>query len=280
MSAPIPLDECEHLISDGARRLRAGGIEHARAEARRLLGAAAERSAAKDETSAVYDAWLERRIRHEPFAHIVRRREFWSLEFTVTPATLIPRPDSETLVAAALDWARTAGAIRDVLDLGTGSGCLLLSLLAELEGARGVGVDLSADAIAVARANGDALGLSDRAQFVCDDWARMKMTGGLFDLIVANPPYIPTAEIENLMAEVRDFEPRSALDGGGDGLNAYRCLAPLIKALLAPQGAAFVEIGPGQREPVSCLMAAHELRTIATKLDLGGHLRVLAFARL
>jgi release factor glutamine methyltransferase len=279
MSTPIPLDERERLINEGTRRLRAGGIEHPRAEARQLLSAAAENPAATERTSAVYDAWLERRVRREPFAHIVQRREFWSLEFKVTPATLVPRPDSETLVDAALAWSRTAGAVRNILDLGTGSGCLLLSVLTELESAVGVGVDVSADAIAVAAANAGALGLSDRVRFICDDWARISMAGDIFDLIIANPPYIPTAEIENLMAEVRNFEPRSALDGGSDGLDAYRRLAPLIESLLAPGGAAFLEIGPGQSEPIADLMAAHGLHTIATKLDLGGHLRVLAFAR-
>lgn len=182
------------------------------------------------EEEALLGAYEHRRLAGEPVSRILGRREFWGLDFAVTPAVLDPRADSETLVAAALDLLRGVEAPR-ILDLGTGSGCLLLALLAERPDALGVGVDISAAALDVARANAVALGLAARAGFVAADWTAG--VDGVFDLVVSNPPYIVSAGIAALDAGVRDHDPRLALDGGADGLDAYRALARALPPVLA-----------------------------------------------
>lgn len=228
-----------------------------------------------------YDQLLNRRARREPLAYIVGEREFWSLSFKVTPATLIPRPDSETVVAVALEYAGTdLERPWRVLDLGTGSGCLLLSLLSELPAAGGLGVDISEEALAVAAFNARRLGLGQRAAFQRSDWASVIAPDlGAFDIVVANPPYVPDGDISALMPEVARYEPQAALAGGADGLAAYRRLALEVPPLLAPGGHAFFEIGAGQADAVADLLAEAGLAVRPPQADLSGVLRVAAARR-
>lgn len=199
-------------------------------------------------------AHAARRLEREPVARILGEWEFWSLPFVVTADTLVPRPDSETVVAAALNALgprRQASEGLRILDLGTGSGCLLIALLHELPGARGVGTDVSDGALETARFNATRNGVGERAEFVRADWA--VGVEGRFDLVVSNPPYIADAIIDTLEPEVRDHDPRRALSGGRDGLDAYRAIATRLVDLLAPGGRAAVEIGSDQSETVSRL---------------------------
>ncbi|MDO8840612.1 MAG: peptide chain release factor N(5)-glutamine methyltransferase [Parvibaculum sp.] len=221
---------------------------------------------------AVLASFEARRLAGEPVARILGRREFWGLEFAVTPAVLDPRPDSETLVAAALDLLRGIEAPR-ILDLGTGSGCLLLAVLHERADARGLGVDISADALAVAQRNAVDLGLVPRAEFLQADWTAG--VAGLFDLVISNPPYIASADIAALDRDVRDHDPRRALDGGADGLDAYRALALALPPVLKPGGHAVIELGIGQAAAVAALFEAAGFATTRTVADLAGVPRVL-----
>ncbi len=220
---------------------------------------------------AQFEEALQRRLRQEPLAYIVGEREFWSLPLRVTRDTLIPRPDTETLVQAALAWCATRGGAPLILDLGTGSGCLLLALLVELPAARGVGVDISRPALAVARANAERLGVGSRAAFVCADWA--SPLAGRFDLVVCNPPYIADSEWDALAADVRDFEPALALRGGSDGMQAYRRILSELPRLLAPNGSAFVELGGVSAAEVAGLAAAYDMHPHEITNDLAGRAR-------
>ena len=219
-----------------------------------------------------YDALLDRRAAHEPLALITGRREFWSLDLAVSPATLIPRADSETLIEAALAARPERTRVRRILDLGTGTGCLLLAALSEFPAAFGIGTDRSAAATALARHNAARLGMADRAAFLCTDWAAA--LSGRFDLILSNPPYIPTAALPELMPEVARYEPASALDGGPDGLGAYRRMLPELPRLLAADGVAVLELGQGQDAPVAALARAAGFAA-ATRADLAGIPRAL-----
>ena len=270
-------------LGEAARRLAAAGIENARAEARLLvchalgvgpetLIADPERSVCRAERDGI-DASVRRRSRREPMAYVLGRREFWGLTFGVSPDTLDPRPDSETVIEAALEFTADGAAELDILDLGTGCGCLVLSLLSELANSRGLGIDISAGAVAVARANARSLGLAARCRFEIGDWGA-DLTGP-FEVIVANPPYIPAAEIDRLAPEIARFEPRQALDGGGDGLAAYREVAPAIARLLAPDGVAIVEIGADQEADVTKIAARSGLVPVAMRTDLAGRPRCL-----
>ncbi|MEW5704322.1 MAG: peptide chain release factor N(5)-glutamine methyltransferase [Pseudomonadota bacterium] len=211
---------------------------------------------------------LRRRASREPLSHLLGVREFWSLPFQVTPATLDPRPDSETLIRAALDRVANREAPLRILDLGTGSGCLLLSLLSELPNATGLGVDLQEAALAIARRNAEALGYDDRARFLVSDWGRG--IDARFDLILSNPPYIPDADIDCLQPEIARYESRIALQGGADGLVRYREMAPHLRRLLCPEGAVFLEIGDGQAAAVVRILAEHGFEVRRLCKDLAG----------
>jgi release factor glutamine methyltransferase len=237
-------------IRDGAIRLD-GVAENPRLEARILLAHAlglTRNDLIRDPNrlvdTGVFNTLLARRAAHEPLALIVGHREFWSMSFRVSPSTLIPRPDSETLVEAALAAFANRSSPRKILDLGTGTGCLLLALLKEFPSAFGIGLDLGADAAALARENAAQLGLAQRAAFIAGDWTNP--LSGRFDLIVSNPPYIAGADIAALMPEVARHEPRRALDGGSDGYDAYRAILPKLRHHLEPGGTAILELGAGQ----------------------------------
>ena len=219
---------------------------------------------------AAYREQVRRRAGHEPLAYILGRAEFWSLPFKVTPAVLIPRPDTELLVEAALPLL--AGAAR-VLDVGTGSGALAIALAHERQAVTVTAIDLSAAALAVANENARTNGVAERIAFVETDLAALPV--GPFELIVANPPYIPQGDLAGLMPEVRDFEPRLALDGGPDGLDAYRALGRQAGAVLAPGGWLLVEVGIGQAAAVQELFASAGLAEIFTARDLAGIERVV-----
>ncbi|HET9147605.1 MAG TPA: peptide chain release factor N(5)-glutamine methyltransferase [Acetobacteraceae bacterium] len=260
-----------------AARLQEAGIETPRREARLILAHALGREpatlgAAGDVPEDCGLASAERRARHEPLAYITGRREFWSLEFEVSPATLIPRPDSETLIEAALGARPRRGAVRRILDLGTGTGCLLLAALSEYPEAFGLGVDLSPEAAMLARRNARRLGMEGRSAFLAADWA--EALAGRFDLILANPPYIPAPEIAALMPEVSDHEPRLALDGGADGLDAYRRIMAGLPAAMAAGGVAILELGIGQVDAVAAL-ARGAGYSAESRADLAGVPRAL-----
>jgi release factor glutamine methyltransferase len=242
------------------------GIDHAGLirEPERPLGAAAARVA----------AFAARRLRGEPVSRIVGGKEFWGARLAIAACVLDPRPDTETLVEAALDQI---GDARDknwlILDLGTGSGAILCALLQALPQAFGVGVDLSPAACAVARGNVESLGLARRGAILCGDWTASLR--GRFDLIASNPPYIVRADIAGLAPEVRDFDPHLALDGGEDGLAAYRAMSPALAGLLAPGGLIALELGQGQRPAVEQLLRGAGLAGFDVWRDLAGHERVI-----
>lgn len=266
-------------VLDGVRRILAeAGIPDPRLEARVLVGHVLgvgmdvvlghpERTIAPALTADL-EVLARRRAAREPMAYILGFQEFWSLPFRVDQHTLVPRPDTETLVESALDWLGAGRAGVRVLDLGTGSGCLLLALLHELPGAWGVGVDASMGALRVARRNAMDLGLSGRAGFVQGDWA--SAVAGPFDIVVSNPPYIADPDFAGLSPEVVRFEPRAALSGGADGLSAYGVIAPQLGQLLAPGGAAFLEIGAGAAADVTKLLRRHGFQDVEIKDDLAG----------
>lgn len=212
-------------------------------------------------------ALVHRRVAREPMAYILGRREFWSLDFQVTPATLTPRPDSETLVAAVLETVADRHAALRIIDFGVGSGCLLLSLLSELPAAHGLGIDRDAATLEVARTNATSLDLAGRASFALGDWGRA--VGGAFDIAISNPPYIPTADLAALAPELR-YEPRGALDGGADGLDAYRLLIPDAARLLKPGGVVALEVGVGQAASVEVLLRQSGFALLGTRPDLAG----------
>ena len=271
--------------------LTAAGIASARTDARCLLGMALGRDDAvlPHEDIAPMDqvcadrlaAMVARRLEGEPISRIRGWREFWSLRFAVSPATLDPRPDSETLIEAAVGWA-SRNAVKDrpfrLLDLGTGSGCLLLALLSELPKAYGVGIDINPDALATARRNAASLSLGDRAVFVEHSFTDDLGAFGNFDVILSNPPYIPTGEIDGLAVNVRSFDPALALDGGADGMACWTQLLPRLAAVLAADGMAFVEIGRGQEDAVIAAAEKVNLQLCDSHRDLAGITRCLAFS--
>lgn len=253
-------------IAATVRQLATAGIANPRHEARLLCALAV----GDDARLADY---VRRRVAHEPYSRIRGAREFWSLDFTLSPDTLDPRPDSETLIEAALAALPDHAAPMRVVDFGTGTGALLLALLSEYSNAIGVGVDVLPGAVATAARNAAALGLAGRARFVVGDWAETNF--GVADVILANPPYIQSRAVAALPPEVVRFDPRCALDGGDDGLMAYRALAPVVRRTLKADGWAFFELGTGQAEAVGRIVAAADLHAAGTRRDLAGHERCL-----
>lgn len=275
-------------------RLRTNTNDSAELDARILLGAvlsldltdmiaAAERRVTAAEAARLEDA-VRRRVAGEPVARIVGSREFWGLSLQLSAATLVPRPDTETVVELALEMLRPLEMPRPradperrlrIADIGTGSGAILLALLSELPDANGVGTDISVAALQTASGNAVQLGLASRAAFVACDYAAA--LSGAFDLIVSNPPYIRSADIAGLSIEVRDYDPLGALDGGTDGLDAYRALIPQAARLLAPGGALVVEAGQGQSGEIQGLIDAAGLTCERPpKADLAGIRRAVA----
>lgn len=285
------MDLAQALREIGSR-LAPAGIADPRREARLLVAAAtglsqtqlvAEPKRPLDEAAAGRLAELARRREsREPLSRILGRREFWSLSFALGPETLDPRPDSETLIEAALAWlgptrGQAEGPVLKILDLGTGSGCLLLALLSELPLAEGLGIDAQPGAVAIARTNAEALDLGARASFRTGDWGQG--IGERFDVILCNPPYVPAAEIEQLEPEVARFDPWLALSGGSDGLDSYRALALQLPALLAGEGRAFIELGFGQATAVASLFETGGLRAVDCRSDLAGIPRCLVLSQ-
>jgi release factor glutamine methyltransferase len=240
----------EHVLGDGERHLEFGQRE----DLRQLV---------------------QRRAAREPLAHITGHREFWSLPFAVNHHTLVPRPDSETLIEAALAWPAPDRAA--VLDLGSGSGCLLAAMLSERPEWWGLGLDIDAAALSVAGYNLDALGLGTRSRLVRGDWTEC-LTGS-FDVVLCNPPYIAEKEWSDLEPEVATFEPRIALAGGTDGLACYRRIAPRLGDLMSMRGAAFLEVGAGQATHVAELLGQHGLSVVDIKEDLAGIPRCIVARR-
>lgn len=272
------------LLCAGGAVLRAAGIDDPRREARLLLAHALGMDAAgllRDRHRPVlasrFRALLTRRAAREPLALITGRQGFWTLDFAVSPATLIPRADSETLVEAVLAALPDRDRVRRVLDLGTGTGCLLLAALSEFPQAIGVGVDAAPDAAALARGNARANRLDARAVFLAGNWAT-PLVGG-FDLVLCNPPYIPAADLAGLMPEVVGYEPRWALDGGADGLDAYRAVLADLPRLLAPDGVGVIELGMGQHDAVAALARRSGCDRVTCRPDLVGIPRALVLRR-
>ncbi len=270
-------------LAEAACLLAAAGVEQPRREARLLLGyatgldgAALLRHLHAEMPAPWFDQMVARRAAREPMALILGWQPFWTLELAVSADTLIPRADSETLIEAAMA-AFPKRQVRRVLDLGTGTGCLLLAALTEFPRASGIGVDRSAAAAALARGNAARLGLAARTAFLCGDWAASLQ--GRFDLVLSNPPYIETSVIPCLMPEVAWYEPGLALDGGADGLAAYHAVIAALPALLAPGGLAVLELGIGQAEAVAALAAEAGLRPGPARLDGAGVERALPIRR-
>jgi release factor glutamine methyltransferase len=225
-------------LKDAIERLRAAGVDNPRLDARLLTT----------------EEQIARRIAREPVAYILGHKGFWTLDIQVGPGALIPRPETETLIEQLLKHVPDRTAPLDILDLGTGTGCLLAAALAEYPNARGVGVDSSPQALAWARRN-----LGDRARLVEGDFGEID---GTYDVILSNPPYIRSQDIPSLAPEIRLYEPVQALDGGADGLDAYRALAPVVRRLLKPAGLVFLEIGAGQGEAVNAILGLEILDVV------------------
>ncbi len=270
------------LLRAAAGRLRGAGVESPQREARLLLahalGVAQERILSgrvrplTPEDSANFERLVSRREGREPLAYITGSREFWSLPFVVGPGVLIPRPESETLIEEALRRFPGRDSALDVLDLGTGSGCLLLALLSERPNARGLGIDISDAALGYARRNARELGLSHRVRFARGNWC--ENLDGRFDAILVNPPYIGSEEFQFLAPEL-GYEPKLALVAGSDGYEAYRKIAGEIGNHLKPGGAALFELGQGQAVALKRILDENGLASLGTVSDLGGIPRCL-----
>jgi release factor glutamine methyltransferase len=279
MTPPGP--RLDATLAAAAARLRDAGVEDPRRDARllaaRVLDLApgavltrGDRILSVAEAQSL-EALVARRIGREPVSRILGRRGFWTLDLALGPDTLDPRPDTEILVELALAALPDREAPARVLDLGTGTGCILLALLSERSQATGLGVDIAPGALAVARDNARALGLDDRVTFQEGNWAA-GLTGP-FDLVVSNPPYIPAGDLDGLEPEVTRFDPRRALDGGPDGLDPYRILARECPPLLAGGGALAVEFGQGQEDDVAAILTAGGLAMVERRRDLAGIVR-------
>ena len=272
-------------LKHGAETLASAGIESPWREARLLMVHATDLTEAEligypERSIAAVDDFnrlIRRRANREPLSHLLGQREFWSLTFEVTAETLDPRPDSETIIEAVLENIQDASHQFRILDLGTGTGCLLSALLSECPHAWGVGVERDGTAAQVAKRNLQRLGLASRGSIVVADWTAP--LNGKFDLIVTNPPYIPAAEIASLQTEVAEFEPNLALNGGVAGLDAYRENFPFVGSLLAHDGILVAEFGNGQVDPVILLAEAMGMVRREVHNDLAGRARCLVFGR-
>ncbi|MCI0753605.1 peptide chain release factor N(5)-glutamine methyltransferase [Teichococcus vastitatis] len=273
------------FLCRAGQHLRAAAIENPRLEARLMLGAAmgrepssllgATRAPVPPVAASRFASMLRRRQAREPLALILGRQGFWTLDLAVSPATLVPRADSEVVVEAAL--ASNLPPSGAVLDLGTGTGCLLLAILSEWPGGFGIGVDLSPEAAALACSNARRNGLEKRCAFFAGHWADAIRSS--FDLVLSNPPYIESAAIPSLMPEVRVHEPARALDGGPDGLDAYRLIVRALPRLLKAGGSAVLELGLGQAPAVTGLAEAAGLAVQGSHADLGGVSRALVMKK-
>lgn len=283
-------DTADSLLAEVRRRFQAGGLDDPAQEARILVGGllgltaagllAGGRDPVGANDAARVRAAIERRLAHEPVHRILGFREFYGLTLALSPETLEPRPDTETLVERMLPFA--AGAVRQkgacrILDLGTGTGAICLALLSACPGATGTGADLSAGAVATARENAARNGLQARFSAVESDW--FSAITGTFDVIVSNPPYIASRVVDELDPEVRDHDPRLALDGGLDGLEAYRRIAEGAGAFLEPGGIIGLEIGFDQRQSVTKLFETKGFRLVEHARDLGGRDRAVIFRK-
>jgi len=276
-------------LAEGRTLLATNGIDNPGLDARLLLAAASELSTSHilargeaelaDAAREKFRAMIARRASGEPVARILGEKEFWGMPLRLAPATLVPRPDTEILVEAALAAVRSQGLPEDLrlCDLGTGSGAIALALLRELPRARAVATDISEEALAAARANAESLGLAERIEFVRADFAAGPK--GPFHLVVSNPPYVRTGDIAGLPREVRDHDPALALDGGADGLDAYRALASRFPGLIFTGGVAVFEVGDGQSDAVSALLVGAGLLHLETRPDLGGTPRIVVAMR-
>ncbi|MEI9993581.1 MAG: peptide chain release factor N(5)-glutamine methyltransferase [Rhizomicrobium sp.] len=258
-------------VGDAAQRLREAGVGTARLDARLLWEFSRPRDAA------LFERLVARRASREPLAYITGAKEFWSLAFAVGPGVLIPRPDTETLIESLTRRIPDRTTPLSLIDLGTGSGCLLIAALKEYPNAHGVGIDASPDALYWATRNLATHRLKERATLIETAWPEEASPG--FDVILSNPPYIPSRDIAGLEPEVARYEPHQALDGGPDGLDAYRALAPRIARLLRPGGVAFVEIGQGQGDAVTGFLRAAELQVPVIEPDLAGIPRCIVVER-
>jgi len=269
-----------------AQAFRTAGIEDADVDARLLVGHALHLDRARLIAQSdrileareinVINALAARRLKREPVSRILGQKEFWSIALAITPDVLVPRPETETVVEGALDFVVRGGLRMEklrILDIGTGSGALLLALLRELPNATGIGTDISTGALKVARENAARCGLEGRCTFLVCDIA--SVVEGPFDLLVSNPPYIAHDEITSLAPEVKNYDPTVALDGGDDGLAAYRAIAADAKRLLAPGARMFVELGAGQEAAVRDLFTNVGLTAGTARTDLAGIPRVL-----
>lgn len=269
----------QQVLAEAFMRLKQAGIQSALLDARLLLSHATHisleamiRDPARQlspQEQEYYSSLVERRLSREPLAYITGMKEFWSMPFRVNRHVLIPRPETETLVSEAIRFAADRTQPYRILDLGTGTGCLLLSLLSELPNATGVGIDCSEEALKVAESNAHRHGFSRRAQFVQSNWAA-ELVRETFDIVLSNPPYIPEDEIHLLQPEIAMFEPRMALSGGPEGLNAYHALACQIGDLLKPKGSAFIEVGIGQGGVVAELFERSAMQIRHSAPDLAG----------
>ncbi|MBA5727149.1 peptide chain release factor N(5)-glutamine methyltransferase [Bombella mellum] len=273
-----------NLLKQAGERLFQAGIEEAASEALLLLCWASnctrielmQRDEIPDDVVEKFQQAIQRRSAREPVAFITGEQGFWTLDLHVSPETLIPRSDSETLLEALLHHRPDRQQVKSMLDLGTGTGCLLLAALTEYPEAWGLGVDVAPGAAALARRNARRNGLSERAAFIAGDWAAA--VKGRFDVVLSNPPYIEHAEMASLMPDVVKYEPHRALDGGDDGLMAYRILCRSLPHLLSEQGCAVLELGMGQAQAVMALAEAEGLKVLECRKDLGGVERALVLA--
>ena len=277
------------VLAEGRTLLAANGIDNPGLDARLLLATASGLSTSHilahgeadlaDAAHGKVRAMIARRAAGEPVARILGEKEFWGMPLRLTPAMLVPRPDTEILVEAGLAAVRSQGLPEDLwlCDLGTGSGAIALALLRELPRARAVATDISAEALAAARVNAESLGLAGRIEFVHADFAAGPE--GPFHLVVSNPPYVRSGDIAGLPREVRDHDPALALDGGADGFDAYRALASRFPGLIFTGGVAVFEVGEGQSDAVSALLVGAGLLHLETRPDLGGTPRIVVAMR-